>query len=277
MTHAFLSYVRDDTRHVQYVAEILKHNGVPYWLDTNDLEPGLPWSDQLRRAIQAGAFFVPFFSKAWAERESTTANEELLWAIEELRKRPSNRAWFVPFVLEGGQVPDKKIGGGDRLTDIQYISVDALGWQAALRKLLRALGVADPILESGEPLADGIGGQVNATGGWITCDELTPPVPAMKDLEFQIVGGAIYRDDDGRIVADLSSKAPNTQAQAVNEMFGLDRVLCFSTDARLSDSPESPSQFVSEQAFVLPRGTQLPAMLGHPGITLPMDLRIGVQ
>lgn len=129
VAHVFFSYVRDDIKTVEYVAAILRANQVPYWLDINDLQPGLPWRDQLHNAIQTGAFFIPFFSQAWLDRETTTANEELLWAIDELRRRPTTRAWFVPFVLDGGVVPNREIGGGMRLTDFQYISVPQQGWE----------------------------------------------------------------------------------------------------------------------------------------------------
>lgn len=65
-------------------------------------------------------------------------NVELTIAIEQLRFRPADRAWFIPVVLDGGLVPDRPIGGGETLRDIHWadLSVD---WDVGFQQILNVL------------------------------------------------------------------------------------------------------------------------------------------
>jgi len=284
MSKAFLSYVRDDDRLLDYIVALFELNGIPYWRDKNDLNPGLNWREQLRQAITAGSFYIPFFSASWSTRESTMANEELLWAIDELRRRPTDRAWFIPFVLPEGRVPDREIGGGARLTDIQYISVDALGWNAAIARLLRALGVLDPKLDAGEPLAPGFPSSVALSSGWFTCERLEPQLSMLKPylaviegLKFPLVSGRISRGSDGKIIAELVGDAPHSNLANINAAMGLDRVICHTDDAAISSDPQSPTRFRSDRTYTFAAGTQFPAMLGLPPSVAPQQFELRVQ
>ena len=95
------------------------HTGSGYWLDRNDIDPGLRWKREIRRAIQQGAFFIACFSKEYDERDKTYMNEELTFAIEELRQKPIDQAWFIPVKLNKCEIPDRDIGGGDTLRDLE--------------------------------------------------------------------------------------------------------------------------------------------------------------
>ncbi len=50
-------------------------------------------------------------------------NEELTVAIEELRLRPTDRAWFIPVLLDDCEVPDRSIGAGETLRTLQWIKL----------------------------------------------------------------------------------------------------------------------------------------------------------
>jgi hypothetical protein len=50
-------------------------------------------------------------------------NEELTLAIDELRQRPTERAWFIPVLLSECQVPARNIGAGETLRDIQWVEL----------------------------------------------------------------------------------------------------------------------------------------------------------
>ncbi|WP_288413901.1 toll/interleukin-1 receptor domain-containing protein [uncultured Novosphingobium sp.] len=274
MSHAFLSYVREDARIVGHLKQVLEANGVRCWMDTSDLEPGLPWRDQLRRAIQSGSYFVPFFSSCWAAKATSTANEEVLWAIDELRRRPHDQAWFLSFVLDNGRVPDLPIGADRYLTNLQYISVAALGWETATRRLLRALGVSEPVLAVGSPIAPGLPARVTVTKGRYTVDKSVPHVESLANIDFTIESGSLWRDQEGVIQAELVARAPNTKMHAVNQMLGLDTMRCETAETEVSRDPGKPTTFNSKRKHTIPRGTEIPALFGQPAIRVPYDLTV---
>ena len=70
-------------------------------------------------------------------------NEELLLAIEELRRRPRDRAWFIPVLLDACMVPDIPIGAGETLRDIQWIALHQ-DWNEGIQTLIRAINVNAP-------------------------------------------------------------------------------------------------------------------------------------
>jgi len=125
MSHVFISYVREDALRVDQLAQDLKRAGVEVWLDREQIRAGQRWRDAIRNAIRSGALFVACFSRASARREKTHMNEELVVAIEELRIRAADRAWFVPVRIDDGEVPARSIGGGETLQDLQWVDLAA--------------------------------------------------------------------------------------------------------------------------------------------------------
>src|SRR5688572_2662218 len=99
MPHVFISYVREDSAVVRRLASELESNGVEVWLDRDRLTPGLRWQVAIREAIQGGAYFLACFSDHLNGRDRSYMNEELVIAIEELRRRPTRVAWFLPVLL----------------------------------------------------------------------------------------------------------------------------------------------------------------------------------
>lgn len=138
MSHVFVSYVREDQKSVDRLRRELKEAGVAVWLDRENIPPGLRWKAAIRQAIDQGAFFLAVFSSHSGRRGKTYMNEELVLAVEQLRQRPTDRAWFVPVVLQGGQVPDRDIGGGETLRDLQWVSLYP-DWNRGKSKLLAAI------------------------------------------------------------------------------------------------------------------------------------------
>lgn len=64
-------------------------------------------------------------------------NEELTLAIDELRLRPTARAWFVPVVINEGEVPDRVVGAGESLRDLQWVNLDE-DWPAGVEMIASA-------------------------------------------------------------------------------------------------------------------------------------------
>lgn len=143
--HVFISYVRENAKDVNRLCYFLRLQGVTVWIDRNDIGPGLFFKDEIRKAIQTGAFFIACFSKEYNERTSTFMNEELNIAIEELRKRFRSRAWFIP-VLLSGKIPDWEIMPGRTLRDIQWVRLD-VDWDSGMRSILSALGTKYRIIQ----------------------------------------------------------------------------------------------------------------------------------
>ena len=123
MQHVFISYIRENEEIVDKLCEALESHGIKVWLDRNDIVPGSRWKDAIRRAIREGAFFIACFSKEYNKRDKTYMNEELTVAIEELRQRPTDRVWFIPVKLNRCKIPDRNIGGGETLNDIQHVKL----------------------------------------------------------------------------------------------------------------------------------------------------------
>jgi DNA-binding SARP family transcriptional activator len=118
--HAFISYVREDSRRVDVLQQTLQAAGVPVWRDTADLRPGEDWRIKIRRAITDNALvFIACFSRASIARVKGYQNEELVLAVEQLRLRPPDNPWLIPVRFDECEIPDRDIGGGRTLTSIQ--------------------------------------------------------------------------------------------------------------------------------------------------------------
>ncbi len=138
MSHVFISYVRDDSEVVDRLVGELKRAGIEVWLDREKIRPGIRWQNAIEEAIEDGAFFIACFSEAYSERDRTHMNEELTIAIEELRLRPSDRAWFIPVVLNKSTVPKRRIGGGEKLTDLQWVDLQT-DWNEGISKIVSVI------------------------------------------------------------------------------------------------------------------------------------------
>lgn len=123
MSHVFISYVSEDRDKVDRLCNDLRALGFTIWRDRDSIYPGLRWPTAIRTAIQEGAFFVACFSDNYLARNRSYAWKELNLAIEELKSRPSDRAWFIPVLLTECSAPDREIGGGETLRDIQWVSL----------------------------------------------------------------------------------------------------------------------------------------------------------
>jgi TIR domain len=143
--HAFISYVREDANHVDWLQSKLETARVRVWRDTADLWPGEDWRAKIRQAIQDDALvFVACFSRASLARHRSYQNEELALAIEEYRLRSPDIPWLIPVRFDECDIPNRDIGGGRTLNWLQR--VDLFGDRAdeeAIRlvaSVLRILG-----------------------------------------------------------------------------------------------------------------------------------------
>jgi TIR domain len=146
--HVFISYIREDSRHVDLLQQALEEAGVRVWRDTQDLWPGEDWRLKIRRAITDNAIvFIVCFSSRSLARSRSYQNEELLLAIEQLRLRPLEEPWLIPVRFDDCEIPERDIGGGRTLTSIQRADLFddhfAEGVARVLTTVLRILGRLD--------------------------------------------------------------------------------------------------------------------------------------
>lgn len=140
--HVFISYVREDVGIVDRLVRVLRERGVEVWLDRDGIRPGVRWAEAIREAIRNSSFFLACFSMSYALRERSYMHEELVLAVEELRKRRFDQAWFIPILLDDGEMPDIPIGPGETLRSLQLVSLRD-DWDAGICKILAVVSAGD--------------------------------------------------------------------------------------------------------------------------------------
>lgn len=138
MPRIFISYVKENAVEVQKLAKIFRTYDIDVWLDRDKIKPGYQWKDVIRAGITEGDFFIACFSSEYQSRVKTYMNEELTLAIEELRLRPNDRAWFIPVLLSNCDIPDRDIGAGKTLRSIQWVNLHK-NWSDGIQAILSVI------------------------------------------------------------------------------------------------------------------------------------------
>lgn len=270
MSDVFISYVREDERFVQYLYRVLKANGVRVWLDKDALQPGVRWKAAIESAIRKGAFFICVFSKSRQSRVQTYANEELVVAIEEIRKRPLTRSWFLPVKIDECEIEPRPIGGGETILDLQIC--DLRQWSSGITSLLSTLGVQNPIVDINQPLALGLPSSLEIESGFIRYDMIEGAPAIFQGMEHRVPTGWCRRDHDNSIIAYFEVYAPLKQFQDFNRLLGYTSFHAFCESPEISLNPMLPSRFTYQRALMAPKGTPAPNLQGPGMIELPFDL-----
>jgi hypothetical protein len=127
--HVFLSYARENADQADGLQRELEAWGISVWRDTADLWPGQDWRARIRQAITDNALvFLACFSRLSSSRERSYQNEELLLAVDELRRHQFGAIWLIPVRFEDCQVPELDLGAGRTLAGLQR--ADLFGEQA---------------------------------------------------------------------------------------------------------------------------------------------------
>lgn len=138
MSHAFVSYVRENRNDVDRMCAELYRFGVRTWVDRSSLTAGQSWPTAVRRAIRDGAAFLACFSPEFQRRSRTYMHEELALALGELRRRPFDATWFIPVLLGDCEIPDMHTRPGETLRDIQRVDLYR-DWADGIRRILQAI------------------------------------------------------------------------------------------------------------------------------------------
>lgn len=138
--HVFVSYVREDSARVDWLCQVLEAAGIPVWRDTAQLWPGQDWRAAIRRAIRDEAFvFLACFSRQSIGQVKTYQNEEIVLAVEEMRKRAPDRAWLFPVRFDDSVIPDRDLGAGRLLSHLQQADLFGDSRQQNADRLVTAI------------------------------------------------------------------------------------------------------------------------------------------
>ncbi len=108
---------------------------------------------------------------------------------------------------------------------------------------MQAMGVDNPALERGEPLAPGFGSNARVIGGFITYRNLSIPIPELEGTSFAVTDGYITRAEGGALIANFKLRAPFEALQNINTELGLDSIDVASSDSFISTDPARPTNF----------------------------------
>jgi Type I restriction enzyme R protein N terminus (HSDR_N) len=132
-------------------------------------------------------------------------------------------------------------------------------------------------VDVGKPIGPGLRSVVRITGGRITYHHNSLNLPQLTGMNVAIRGGAVERDDQGRLVALLQSLSPYQSFQTFNERLGLSVFETVSDDEVVSIDPSRPTVFRASQQIMLPRGEKLLDMQTWKEIILPLNLTCTAQ
>lgn len=270
MTKAFISYVREDSDVVQHLCRILRANGIDVWLDRDELEPGVRWKSAIENAIQDGVYFLSVFSRARQNKPISYANEELVVAVEQIRKKAFGTTWFIPIKIDDCDIEPRPIGGGETILDFQVC--DLRNWSKELSRLLKVLGVEEPIVDHRKPLGRGLPSVLEVRSGFVRYDRIVGAPEIFQGMEHRVVEGWCRRVDNDRILAYFELFAPLKQFQDFNRLLGYTGFHATCVDTELSTTQTTLSRFVYDRSLVARAGTPIPDSTAAGMITLPFDL-----
>jgi hypothetical protein len=217
MSHVFISYVRESSAIVDRLASDLETLGVTVWVDRQRIRPGQRWRSAIRDATRSGTLFVACFSPAYATRHKSYMNEELTLAIDELRQRLSDRAWFIPVILEGGHVPARPISSYETLADIQHIDL-SVDWSGGVHAIAHAAQTTSPSVQHQEPLTSTPRTRAGAFVQILAEKDLNP-YPHIRDFLFDQLDAAFFRHREKGLIPRV---AVAEAIAAAEERFGED-------------------------------------------------------
>jgi TIR domain len=100
----------------------LEEVGIQVWRDTGDLRAGQDWRMEIRNAITSGSLaFIACFSNNSTRKGVSFQNDELIIAIEEMRRRPPGHAWIVPVRFSDCEIPKFDLGANRTLDSLHRV------------------------------------------------------------------------------------------------------------------------------------------------------------
>ena len=124
----------------------------------------------------------------------------------------------------------------------------------------------------GEPIGEGLRSVVRITSGVISYHGSSVNIPALREMQTVISGGAVERDKKDCLVAFLKTVAPTRSMEKLNQRLGISSFEMYSDSAYISSDPANPTVFRSDQTITLPAGERLLDINSWREMTLPMNI-----
>lgn len=137
-SHVFISYVREDAELVDRLVESLKRCNIQPWIDRECIEPGRPWKQAIRAAIESGAHFIACFSRNYEIKDTTYMDEELALAAELYAARHFGQPWFIPVKLDDCDMGNRLVTQQLPLTDLEFVQLND-AWFDGVERIARVI------------------------------------------------------------------------------------------------------------------------------------------
>ncbi len=126
----------------------------------------------------------------------------------------------------------------------------------------------------GEPIGPGLRSVARITGGFAEFNSSNVAIPLLDQLVLSFSGGAIERNEGGRLVLYVESRSPFAAVNRFNERTGFNRLELTSVDRVLSSQIKQPTIFTGEQLIRLAEGETIPNLLEGGEISLSHNAQI---
>jgi len=140
----FLAHASEDKVAVRKLYRKLKENGLEPWLDEENLQPGVRWDDEIKKAIKNSRIFLACISKNSVEK-SGYVQKELRMALSELENKPPGYIYFIPALIENVDLPNISVGTIS-LQEYQAAKVyEEEGFERLIAQLKKQLNVIERV------------------------------------------------------------------------------------------------------------------------------------
>ena len=113
----FISYERSDSEIAKRLFRALAKDRFEAWLDTDLLEGGQDWNQEIEEKIKASDYFLVLNSQALAAKKYGYVNKELSVALDMQKYRQHGTNFIIPLQVEGIAIDD----GQPELKDFQHV------------------------------------------------------------------------------------------------------------------------------------------------------------
>jgi TIR domain len=101
----FLCHSSGDKGRVRALYKRLTDDGVPCWLDAEDIKPGQDWDLEIRKAIRASRYVLVCLSRESIEKVGYV-QKEVKMILNLADHRPEGAAYVFPVKLEECELPE---------------------------------------------------------------------------------------------------------------------------------------------------------------------------